>query len=69
MKGDRRSLRLTHRARTTRLSVHAEGNCNKHIANRLDLSLHIVETYRWRIVEKMGLHSVAESVLSAVVED
>jgi len=46
--------------------VHAEGNCNKHIANRLDLSLHIVETYRWRIVEKTGLHSVAESVLSAV---
>jgi DNA-binding NarL/FixJ family response regulator len=44
----------------------AEGNCNKDIANRLDLSLHTVETHRWRIMEKMGLHSVAELVLSAV---
>jgi DNA-binding NarL/FixJ family response regulator len=44
----------------------AEGNCNKEIANRLDLSLHTVETHRWRIMEKMGLHSVAELVLSAV---
>jgi two-component system response regulator NreC len=44
----------------------AEGNCNKDIANRLDLSLHTVETHRWRIMEKMGLHSMAELVLSAV---
>lgn len=44
----------------------AEGNCNKEIAARLDLSLHTVETHRWRIMEKMGLHSVAELVLSAV---
>lgn len=44
----------------------AEGNCNKEIANRLDLSLHTVETHRWRIIEKMDLHSVAELVLSAV---
>ena len=44
----------------------AEGNCNKEIANRLDLSLHTVETHRWRIMEKMSLHSVAELVLSAV---
>jgi len=44
----------------------AEGNANKDIANRLDLSLHTVETHRWRIMEKMGLHSVAELVLSAV---
>jgi len=44
----------------------AEGNCNKDIANRLDLSLHTVETHRWRIMEKMDLHSVAELVLSAV---
>jgi DNA-binding NarL/FixJ family response regulator len=44
----------------------AEGNCNKEIANRLDLSLHTVETHRWRIMEKMDLHSVAELVLSAV---
>jgi two-component system response regulator NreC len=44
----------------------AEGNCNKDIANRLDLSLHTVETHRWRIMDKMSLHSVAELVLSAV---
>jgi two-component system response regulator NreC len=44
----------------------AEGNCNKDIANRLDLSLHTVETHRWRIMEKMKLHSMAELVLSAV---
>lgn len=44
----------------------AEGNSNKEIANRLTLSLHTVETHRWRIMEKMGLHSTAELVLSAV---
>lgn len=44
----------------------AEGNCNKEIANRLDLSLHTVETHRWRIMEKMAVHSIAELVLSAV---
>jgi two-component system response regulator NreC len=44
----------------------AEGNCNKDIANRLDLSPHTVETHHWRIMEKMNLHSMAELVLSAV---
>jgi len=44
----------------------AEGNCNKEIAQRLDLSLHTIETHRWRIMEKMNLHSMAELVLSAV---
>jgi two-component system response regulator NreC len=44
----------------------AEGNCNKDIANRFNLSLHTVETHRWRIMEKMQLHSTAELVLSAV---
>lgn len=44
----------------------AEGNSNKEIANRLDLSLHTVETHRWRIMEKLQLHSMAELVLSAV---
>ncbi len=44
----------------------AEGNCNKEIAQRLDLSLHTIETHRWRIMEKMKLHSMAELVLSAV---
>jgi two-component system response regulator NreC len=44
----------------------AEGNSNKDIANRLNLSLHTVETHRWRIMEKMDLHSIAELVLNAV---
>jgi two-component system response regulator NreC len=44
----------------------AEGNSNKEIANRLNLSLHTVETHRWRIMEKLDIHSTAELVLSAV---
>ena len=44
----------------------AEGNSNKDIANRLALSLHTVETHRWRLMEKMDLHGTAELVLSAV---
>jgi DNA-binding NarL/FixJ family response regulator len=44
----------------------AEGNSNKDIANRLNLSLHTVETHRSRIMEKLGIHSTAELVLSAV---
>jgi DNA-binding NarL/FixJ family response regulator len=44
----------------------AEGNSNKDIANRLNLSLHTVETHRWRIMEKLDIHSTAELVLSAV---
>jgi len=44
----------------------AEGNSNKEIATRLSLSLHTVETHRWRLMEKMDLHSTAELVLSAV---
>ncbi len=43
-----------------------EGNSNKEIAQRLKLSLHTVETHRWRIMEKLDLHSTAELVLSAV---
>jgi DNA-binding NarL/FixJ family response regulator len=44
----------------------AEGNSNKEIAHRLGLSLHTVETHRWRIMEKMDLHNTADLVLSAV---
>lgn len=44
----------------------AEGNSNKEIAARLALSLHTVETHRSRIMEKLGVHSTAELVLSAV---
>jgi DNA-binding NarL/FixJ family response regulator len=44
----------------------AEGQSNKEIAARLGLSLHTVETHRTRIMEKLGVHSIAELVLSAV---
>ncbi len=44
----------------------AEGKGNKEIAALLGLSLHTVETHRNRIMEKLGLHSAAELVLSAV---
>ncbi|HYO83787.1 MAG TPA: response regulator transcription factor [Bryobacteraceae bacterium] len=44
----------------------AEGQSNKDIAARLNLSLHTVETHRTRIMEKMGVHTIAELVLSAV---
>ncbi len=44
----------------------AEGQSNKDIAARLNLSLHTVETHRTRIMEKLGVHSIAELVLSAV---
>jgi len=62
--GDRFDL-LTDRERQV-YQLLAEGNSNKDIANRLNLSLHTVETHRWRIMEKMDLHSTAELVLSAV---
>jgi two-component system response regulator NreC len=44
----------------------AEGQSNKEIASRLSLSLHTVETHRTRIMEKMGVHSIAALVLGAV---
>jgi DNA-binding NarL/FixJ family response regulator len=44
----------------------AEGHSNKEIASRLGLSLHTVETHRTRIMEKLGVHSIAELVLGAV---
>ncbi len=44
----------------------AEGNSNKEIGNRLNVSVHTVETHRARIMERLELHSAADLVLSAV---
>lgn len=44
----------------------AEGLSNKEIATRLNLSVNTVTTHRARIMEKLGVRSIAELVLSAV---
>jgi DNA-binding NarL/FixJ family response regulator len=44
----------------------AEGNSNKDIANRLNISVHTVETHRAHVMEKLEVHTTAELVLSAV---
>lgn len=43
-----------------------EGNSNKDVAGKLNLSLHTVETHRGNILEKLNLHSTAEMILYAV---
>ncbi len=57
--------RLTERERQVHQLL-AEGNSNKEIASRLSLSLHTVETHRAHIMDKLGIHSMAELVLEAV---
>jgi DNA-binding NarL/FixJ family response regulator len=44
----------------------AEGKTNKGIAEMLNLSLHTVETHRFRVMEKLAVHSSAELVIFAV---
>ena len=41
---------------------------DKDIANRLNLSLHTIETHRWRIMEKLDLHSIPELTKYALRE-
>ena len=48
------------------LQMIAEGQVNKDIANKLNLSLYTVETHRGNILQKLGLRSAAEVVLYAV---
>lgn len=64
-KPDDRYELLTERERQL-YQMLAEGQSNKDIAARLNLSLHTVETHRTRIMEKLGVHTIAELVLSAV---
>lgn len=48
------------------LQLIAEGKSNKDVANALDLSPHTVETHRTHILQKLGLHTVADLILYAV---
>jgi DNA-binding NarL/FixJ family response regulator len=56
---------LTEREREI-LQLAAEGNSNKDVAGRLNLSTLTVETHRKRIAEKLNLHGPAELILYAV---
>ena len=48
------------------LQMLGEGNTNKDVAAKLNLSPHTVETHRSNIMEKLNLHGVPELILYAV---
>jgi len=48
------------------LQLLAEGESNKDVAGRLNLSLYTVETHRSNIFQKLNLHSTAELILYAI---
>ncbi len=48
------------------LQLLAEGYSNKEIAETLNLSLNTVETHRFNIMRKLGLHSIVDLVLYAI---
>jgi two-component system, NarL family, response regulator NreC len=56
---------LTSREREI-LQLLVEGNSNKDIASRLNVSPHTVETHRRNLQDKLNLHSFAELILYAV---
>jgi two-component system, NarL family, response regulator NreC len=56
---------LTDREREI-LQLVAEGRTNKEVANRLNLSVHTVDSHRGNILQKLNLHSVPELILYAV---
>jgi DNA-binding NarL/FixJ family response regulator len=56
---------LTGRQREV-LQLLAEGNSNKRIASRLDISVKTAETHRFRIMRKLGINSVAQVVRYAL---
>jgi DNA-binding NarL/FixJ family response regulator len=56
---------LTVREKET-LQLAAEGKTNKEIAKILDVGVSTVETHRFNVMQKLGLHSSADIVLYAV---
>ena len=58
---------LTPRERET-LQLIAEGSSNKQIAAKLHVSVKTVETYRQNVMEKLGIHSIAELTKYAIRE-
>jgi DNA-binding NarL/FixJ family response regulator len=64
-KGDRPGDTLSDREREV-LRLVAEGHTNQQVADRLKLSIKTVETYRARLMEKLGLRSRADLVRYAL---
>jgi PAS domain S-box-containing protein len=62
---DLRAERLSNRERQVVQHL-AEGNSNRQMAAILNISIRTVETYRGRMMLKLGLHSIAELVRYAV---
>jgi DNA-binding NarL/FixJ family response regulator len=56
---------LTSRQREI-LQLIAEGNSNKEIAQKLDLSVKTVETHRTQIMERLNIHDTAGLVRYAI---
>ena len=57
--------RLTARQREV-VKLVAEGKMSKEIAERLNISVHTVETHRSNIMHKLKIHSVGEIVRYAI---
>lgn len=60
------SLRQLSRREITVLEMVAQGHTNQEIATRLALSVKTVETYRARVMDKLGLRNRAELVRFAI---
>ncbi len=60
-------VNLTDREREV-LQLMSEGKSTKQIAATLDVSIKTIETHRSRIMEKLGIHSVAELTKFAIRE-
>jgi DNA-binding NarL/FixJ family response regulator len=58
---------LTQREREV-LQLVAEGHSTKSIASHLNVSIKTVESHRWRLTQKLGLHNTAELTKYALKE-